>query len=211
MTAYLNEEEQLQLLKRWWNEYGNVLVSVILLIALAFASLNWWKNRTAKINTQASALYEQLISSMANEDKSGVSATSKLLVTEYTHTVYASLAALFEARQAVHQGDLESAVKSLLWAQKNSPSAALKQIATIRLARIYIAQGQLAQADHQLSVVSDKMFQPLIEEVQGDLTLARGQPAQARDHYVQAQLGLKKQNIDNSILQMKINSLPASV
>lgn len=210
MTGYLNEEEQLQLLKKWWNQYGNIAVSVILMLGLLFAAVNWWQNHSNKINTQASALYEQLLMSASAEDKAGVSAASQVLLAEYPKTIYASLASLFEAKQFVHQSNFDGAIKSLQWVAEHSPSLAVKQIAKIRLARIYLAEGKLALADQQLATVVDQTFLPIIHEVQGDLTLARGQPMQARTQYLEAQSGLQKQNIQNSILQMKINSLPAT-
>lgn len=210
MTTYLNEEEQLQLLKRWWENYGNTVVTVVLLIGAVFAVYNWWGNRVAKINIQASGLYEQLLVSVSSSDKDATIATTDLLVKEYPQSVYASLAKLFEAKEKVHAGDLESAEKSLQWTIDRSSSQAIKQIAMIRLARIYLAQNQYTKADHLLANAEDKTFEPLIQELKGDVTLAQGHPEKARDQYVQAQEGLQKQHINNALLQMKINSLPAS-
>jgi predicted negative regulator of RcsB-dependent stress response len=61
VEQYRTEEEQVEALRRWWNENGKSTVAVIV-IALA-AGLGWqaWQRESGNQREQASDLYQALL------------------------------------------------------------------------------------------------------------------------------------------------------
>ena len=43
MAYDLQEQEQLDELKAWWKKYGNLILTVVTVVLLAFAAYNGWR------------------------------------------------------------------------------------------------------------------------------------------------------------------------
>ena len=97
MEQYRTEEEQVEALRRWWNENGKSTVAVIV-IALA-AGLGWqaWQRESGNQREQASDLYQALL--RANDTPAPSSGPqgvelAERLKTEFSGSSYAQFAAL---------------------------------------------------------------------------------------------------------------------
>jgi predicted negative regulator of RcsB-dependent stress response len=68
VESYRTEEEQLEALKRWWQENGRgIVLGVVLALGLGFGWQAWQTNQqTAAEN--ASILYQQLLQALASPD-----------------------------------------------------------------------------------------------------------------------------------------------
>ena len=104
MSVYLNEEEQAEMIRKWWNKYGNAITTLVLLAALSLVAWHWWEARHDKIAGHASIIYEQMLIDSAKKDRIGVIARANTLMKEYTNKPYAALAALMLARNSVDEG-----------------------------------------------------------------------------------------------------------
>ena len=61
MAVYdLEEQDQLDDLKAWWNRWGNVITTIALVVAIALAGWQGWRWWTAKQAEEASALFAGL-------------------------------------------------------------------------------------------------------------------------------------------------------
>jgi predicted negative regulator of RcsB-dependent stress response len=68
----LEEQEQLAQLKHFWNEYGNLITWVLILVLGAFAAWNgwqWWQREQA---AKAGALYDALDRAAQEKDAARV-------------------------------------------------------------------------------------------------------------------------------------------
>ena len=122
----------------------------------------------------------------------------------YRGTAYATLAALWWARQSVNDKNYNQALQKCDWAIKNSQIASFRQIARIRAARTLLFLKKPQAALDQLKTVDDKTYQPLIEEVKGDIYTAMKKPDEAKKAYKLAQTGLNAEGIKSPILEMKV-------
>ena len=81
-------------MKAWWDRWGTPVTSVVCVCCLAFAGWNgwnWWqRNQAAK----ASQIYAALQNAVATHDLKNVQSLSAGLISEYSSTLYAPLAAL---------------------------------------------------------------------------------------------------------------------
>ncbi|MBS98876.1 MAG: hypothetical protein CMI01_09390 [Oceanospirillaceae bacterium] len=209
MAELRTEEEQVEAIKSWWKENGR---SLLIGIVVAVAAVVGWKGWQQKVETEsanASIRYQNLVESMlalqASPDAEDQRATAQHLADtireEHGDTGYASMAALLVARAAMDAGELEQALQELDWVVKNGSSEELKQLALLRSARIQLARGEQQQAESLLSKTTDSYFPSLVNELKGDLFVAKGDKAQAHEAYVRALETASQQG--RPILEMK--------
>ena len=209
MAELRTEEEQVEAIKSWWKENGR---SLLIGIVVAVAAVVGWKGWQQKVETEsanASIRYQNLVESMlalqASPDAEDQRATAQHLADtireEHGDTGYASMAALLVARAAMDAGELEQALQELDWVVKNGSSEELKQLALLRSARIQLARGEQQQAESLLSKTTDSYFPSLVNELKGDLFVAKGDKAQAHEAYVRALETTSQQG--RPILEMK--------
>ena len=207
MDPMITEQQQLESLKKWWQTYGT---TVMLSIAAAIITITvwqyWHRHREQELN-YASARYEQLLTSVVNHDEQGVLSQAQRLMQRYTNTPYAPLAAFFLARQEVNQQNYDAAKQHLLWVMEHSNNAALKQMARMRAARLYLLENKPAIALHLLETVDDPAFQVAIMEIKGDCLRAQGHLAAAQAAYLQALREFPGIENNRPILQMKADDL----
>ncbi len=197
MTGLKTDEEKAEEIKKWWKDNGT---SVLAGIALAVAGTFGWQQWQAYQVTQseeASALFSQ-ISAGTVIDKAG---TLDKLVNDYGSTPYAAFASLEKAKDAK---DNKSAIESLRDAA-NSEQVNISRIATLRLARALIAEGELDQATRLLNKILPSAYTSLVEELKGDLHLAKKELDQARQSYDRAILSAGRDSVD--FLKMKRSNL----
>lgn len=213
MAELRTEEEQIEAIKSWWKENGR---SLLLAIAVAVAGVvGWqaWQKRVEVQSTNASVTYQELLQAVTalrdTPDDGAQSATAEhlagVLQDEYSSTGYASLGAMLMARVAVDAGDLDKALTQLDWARHNAEDEELKQLATLRSARIKLAQGDAAAASSILAEANADHFNAAYAELRGDVLVAQGQVAEARQAYEQALESASPQM--RPVIQMKHDDL----
>jgi predicted negative regulator of RcsB-dependent stress response len=97
----------------------------------------YWQNYRNKTLTRASILYDEMLTFRAQNNTQGAIVHAKKLLHRYSSTPYAQMAAFMLAREAVLKKNYSEAEKKLRWVMEHSKEASMKEIARIRLARIY--------------------------------------------------------------------------
>ncbi|WP_432696498.1 YfgM family protein [Marinobacterium sp. YM272] len=213
MAELRTEEEQVEAIKNWWKENGR---SVLLAIAVAVAGVfGWqaWEKRVEAQSTNASITYQELLDAVmalrsAPEDEAQLTTAKHLagvLQDDYESSGYAALGAMLMARVAVDSNDLDQAFAQLDWVRQNAEDAELKQLATLRSARIKLAQGDADAADALLKQANGEHYQASYQELRGDVLVAQGQLDQARQAYEQALEGATPQM--RPVIEMKRDDL----
>jgi predicted negative regulator of RcsB-dependent stress response len=213
VEQYRTEEEQVEALRRWWNENGKSTVAVIV-IALA-AGLGWqaWQRESSGQREQASDLYQALL--RAN-DTPGSSAgpqgveLAEQLKTEFSGSSYAQFAALQLAAMAVQDGNLAEAEAQLRWVLGKAASGSdTAQVAQLRLARVVAAAGSTDQALDILTKADPGAYAASYALAQGDILLAASRKDEARDAYTRAMTaaGSGSPGVNLVVLQQKLQSL----
>jgi predicted negative regulator of RcsB-dependent stress response len=209
-----SEEEQLEVVKRWWKENGTSLIAGAVLAAAGVFGWNAWQNYQEGKSEAASARYQQLINMTAGttleEDQlSAAQALIDELTDDYGNTLYAELAQLLEARLAVQQGDLSAAKQALQDVASNSSRRYVQSLAWLRLARIEVAEGNPEAALALLDQPIPDALAAQQANVRGDAFLAQNQPEQARDAWQTAQSIAQTQNQPLYGVQFKLDDLGA--
>jgi predicted negative regulator of RcsB-dependent stress response len=204
MPAYETDSEQVEIVRKWWGEYGKWLVAAVV-IALA-VSLSWrfWQNQQVKTSQQASLLYQQLVMADNQNNADTVMQMAAEMTKRYPKTEYAAMANLIAGKAAVTQNKNDLAAQKLQWVVDHAANVSIKQIARLRQARALLAQNQPAAAQKVIATVNDPVFQPAIDEVQGDIYMAEGDKAKAHQSYLAAQTGYSSVIGEDRLLTLKL-------
>lgn len=212
MSTYVTEQEQIEQIKTWFKNHGTLLLIGIVIIAMAAFAWQRWQVSREQGRSQASMQYEQLLASMARHDEATIAKQAYALISHYPHSTYAKLANLLLARADVYQGKLDSAAGRLQDIIDTANMPALREMARIRLARVFLAQNKPEQALTLLQKEEvDKQYLAPATEAKGDALLALGKLNEARQAYHQALQLLPKFEVTWPLLQMKLDNLPSAV
>lgn len=207
MDVNLTDDEKLAEVKKWWGENGgSIITGVVLGLAVLFGSKAWFAYQDRKAET-ASNIYTTLMVALERGQNQIVSEKAGVLVSDYTGTPYATLAALALARMNIEAEELAVAQSHLQWVIDNTRSDLTRETARLRLARVMIAMDNLDGALALLDQAGpDSSFDPLYTEVRGDVDVARGDLAAASKAY-QAALAITASDAPGRhLLQLKYDS-----
>jgi predicted negative regulator of RcsB-dependent stress response len=189
MPLDLEEQEQVAELKAWWRQHGNLIVSVILAAALAFAGWQGWRWYGASQAAQAAAVFDALAKAAQAGDAKALRDSAGTLIESYPRTLYASMGALVAARFHFDRNDFKSAKAQLEWVVERAPSEDFRDIARLRLAAVLLDEKAYDEALKMLEAGHSAAYDSQYAALRGDVLVAKNQPADARAAY---QLALDK-------------------
>ncbi|GAB2816747.1 tetratricopeptide repeat protein [Comamonas piscis] len=203
----LEEQEQIDQLKHFWNKWGTLITTVLVVVMGGFAAWNgyqYWQNRQA---SQAGALSSAVEAAVNSGDKTRIDQAFGDLRSNYGGTIQAAHAGLLVAKAAGDKGQMDDAKAALTWVADNASDEGLKATARVRLAAVLLN----SQAyDEALKVLNTKMpteFDAVVADHKGDVYLAKGDKAQAIESYKSAlqktEAGVEYRNV----ISVKLNAL----
>ncbi|BCA95527.1 membrane protein [Legionella antarctica] len=207
MSVYMTEDEQLEVMKKWWKRYGNIVTVFLSLILLCIAGYRYMHWHNDKLTQQASVTYENMMMALSDQNIKSVRSYANELIKDYGHSVYADAAHMTLAKVYVSKNKLDQAKDELSVVANKSNMTALKQIAKIRIARILAAKKSYSNALSELSTIDDETYLPVINELKGDIYGATGQYQEAIAAYRLAIDEVKTNGMGNLFLEMKTNEL----
>lgn len=186
MDVHLTEKDQVELLKKWWNQYGVVGILTIALGLGANYAWTYYKSQQAEYAQNASIVYEKMKNSLSKNNLTEYKTQANYILENYKKSPYAALASFSLTSEALKENKVDDAKYYLQFVINNHKKAHLRQIARIRMARILLSQKAYGDALSTLAKVDDKTFMPMIEEVRGDVYLAQGDNKKANLAYKSA-------------------------
>ena len=214
MPLDLEEQEQLDSLKAFWEKYRSVIMGLVTAVLFVFAAYNgwqWWKNSQA---TEAGKLYETMMGSIEKGNKEQSMQAADDLQKQFAGTSYAPMASLIAAKLAADAGDAAKSQAYLRWVAEKAANDGYKALGKLRLATALMDEGSaksLAEADAILKGKPTLGFEPLWLERRGDWYLVQGKNAAARKSYSQAWKLLEKSKEfpqeARSLLKVKLDAV----
>ena len=207
----LEEQEQLEALKAFWKQWGNLISWGLTAVLLAFASWqgwNWWQRDQG---AKASALYEQLSNQVEAGDVDKANAAFAVLKERFPSTVATAQGALLQARLQHDKQNDDGARATLAWASQNAGDALYQDLARLRLAALQIDAKQLDEAGKTLDAVKSADFAALVADRRGDLAVLQSKPEVAKAEYLKAYQGMDKGLDYRRLVEAKLASLGAAV
>lgn len=205
MAYDLEEQEQLDELRVWWNKNGNLVTWIVLVVAIGYAGFQGWKFYEQKQTVEASSKFETLRELGPKDDKA-IQAISGELIEKYASTPYAGRAAIAAARTNLNAKDVKSAKAQLEWASKNAKEDAVKAIALLQLAALQYDQKDYDAALKTLQEKHDAGFDGLFADLKGDVLVAQNKKDEAKTAYTEA---LSKLDAEGQYFQFTQHKLEA--
>lgn len=197
MSEYRDDEETVEAIANWWRENGLFLVGAVVLAVGGVLGWNAWQSHSQQQAEAAAAQYAQWRTATDDERD----ALAEALAEAHPDSGYLALIALQQARDAVAEGDVDTAQEALQRLLETGVPASLKDVARLRLARLELEAGA---ADAALTLLDAAAETSAREELRGDALLANQQPQEARAAYRQA---LALAESPRRLLQIKVDDL----
>jgi predicted negative regulator of RcsB-dependent stress response len=211
LDIYQTEDEQVEALKKWWQENGKSAIFGVLLGLMAIFGWREWNDYKIEQATAASQLYQQMIQASREGSSDTLSDTAKKIGNNYKDTVYAVFAKLATAKLSVADDELESAVVDLRWALDNTSQDSLSHVITLRLIRVLIAQNKLGEAKTLLAPASDSgEFAGSYKELEADILKLEGDTEGARIAYQDAIDTMQSLGQQAPVIDLKLDDLGRS-
>jgi predicted negative regulator of RcsB-dependent stress response len=193
VESYRTEEEQVEALRRWWDENGrSTLVAIAVVLAGTFG---WraWQDHGAEQRARASDIYQAMVQlaqagPLDEEQRTTARSYAEQLKAEHEGTAYAQFAALQLARSAVEAGELERAEQELRWVLARADRGDdVARVTELRLARVLAARGELEQALAILEQADAGPYAGAYALARGDVLMAMERNEEATRAYALAQ------------------------
>ncbi|MFZ6644253.1 YfgM family protein [Undibacterium sp. TJN25] len=207
MAYDLEEQEQLDTLKAWWKQYGNLVTWLLIICLTAFAGWTYWNNYQSGQALQASQLYEELQKAAQAKDNAKVQRAAGDLIDKFGKTAYAPMAALSAAKSAFDANDLKAAKARLQWVVDQSGSDEYKALAGIRLAGIALDEKAYDEGLKLLAGDFPAEFAGEVADRKGDIYTAQNKMTEARTAYQTALEKTNEKNPGRQLIQLKLEAI----
>ena len=205
----LDEQEQLDSLRHFWQKYGAWISGAVLALLCAYVATNGWgwyqRDRAAK----ASVLYDEIERAVKAGDVERAARVFADMRQRYDGTVFTDQAGLLAAQVQWTKGQGDAALASLTWVANSASDADLRLIARLRMAGALLDQKKPDQALQQLPSDPPAAFAALVADRRGDVLMAQGKLADAQKAYAQAYAALDETVDYRRLVQAKLTALGA--
>jgi predicted negative regulator of RcsB-dependent stress response len=209
----LQEQEQVDQLKAFWNQYGNLITWSLTLALAGFAAWNGWNWWQRNQGVKAAALYDELdrVAQAGDAEKAGRAFTD--LKDKFGRTLQAQQGALLAAKVQADKGQADAALATLAWAADNASEDEYRTIARLRAAGLLLDKKQYDEALKQLDAAQQgkpREFDALIADRRGDALAAQGKKAESLAAYQTAYKAMDGKVDYRRLLEAKLTALGAS-
>lgn len=206
----LEEQEQLDQLKHFWNQWGNLITWLVIIVFGSFAAWNGWQYWQRHQGVLASALYDEVDKAAGTGDPARLQQSVKDIEDKFGSTSYAAQAALLSAKIYADKGQVEPAKAALQWVVNDGKDEGYKAVARLRLASLLADGKNYDEALKQLSGSFPKEFDALAADRRGDIYRLQGKNAEARAEYTKAWQGLAGAEY-RTLVEVKLTALGVDV
>lgn len=203
----LEEQEQLDELKHFWKQYGDLITWVLIAVFGAVAAWNgyqYWQRQQA---VQASSMYEEVERAVKSGDSARLDRSLADMKDRFGSTVYAQQAGLMVAKAQYDKGNVDAAKAALTWVAGNAADEGYQAIAKLRLSGLLLETKAYDDALKLVAGSFSKDFAPLAADRRGDILMAQDKKSEAKAEYEKAYKGLDERAEYRRLVEVKLNAL----
>ncbi|MFC5500037.1 YfgM family protein [Caenimonas terrae] len=205
----LEEQEQLDELKHFWKNYGNLITWTLIVVFGAIAAWNGWQYWQRSQAAQASAMNEEVEKAVAAGDTAKLERAFSDMKEKFGGTTFAHQAGLRAAKVFAEKGKPDAAKAALQWVADKSSDEGYRATAKLRLAAVLADAKSYDEALRQLDGEFPVEFAPLVADRRGDIYNLQGKKAEAKAEYLKAWKGLDERTEYRKLVEVKLTALGA--
>ena len=206
----LQEQEQVDALKAFWQQYGNLITWALVAALLVYAGITgwqWWQREQA---THAGAMFDEFERALNAGDLDKTARVFADLKERYPRTAYAQQAGMLAAKVQFDKGLGDDARASLTWVIEHAVESDYRSLGRLRLAALLLEAKQYDEALKQLDGVPAGPYAALAADRRGDVMLAQGKKDDARAAYQQAFKSMDDKVEYRRLVDAKLTALGAA-
>lgn len=207
----LEEQEQLDQIKHFWAQYGNLITWVLIAVFGSMAAWNGWNYWQRSQATKAAALYDEIERAAVASDADRMERALSDMKDKFGGTTFAAQGGLLAGKTLFDAGKTDGARAALSWVAESAPDDAYKAVARLRLVGLDIEAKSFDQALKTLEAPVPKSFEPLVADRRGDVFMAQGKTEEAKTQYQTAWRGLSDRAEYRRLVEVKLASLGVPV
>ncbi|RZS35049.1 YfgM family protein [Corticibacter populi] len=204
----LQEQEQLATIKHFWQRWGTLLSTVVVLLFAAFAGFNGYQYWKARQSGAAAVLFDQVQLATVQNQRDAALQSLDVLQKSYGKTVQAGQASLLAGKYLADQQDWAAAAQAFEWVRANAGDPGFKALAALHQSAVQIEQQQWDAALATLDGYAfPAEFRGLKEDRRGDVLQQQGKTEQAIAAYNAAYEALDAWSPYRVVVESKLNAL----
>ena len=203
----LEEQEQLDQLKAFWKQYGNLITWLLVLLLGGYAAWNGWNVYQRDQGAKAGSLYDEIDRAAQEGDSERATRIFADMKERYPRATFTQQAGLIAARVAAEKAQNDAAIASLAWVADKGSESEYRSIARLRLAGLLLDTGKPDEALKRLDGIEGAEFAALAEDRRGDVLLMQGKSAEAQAAYLKAWQAIDPKVDYRRLIEAKLNLL----
>ncbi len=203
----LEEQEQLDQLKHFWKQYGNLITWILIVAMAGYASWNFYNYWQRKQSAQAAALYDEVARAAGAGDTAKLERAFGDMKDKFSGTAFADQAGLVTGKVMFEKGNADAAKAALTWVSEKASDDGYKAIARLRLAAVLIQAKAYDDAAKVLAETVPTQYVALVNDRKGDLLAAQGKTDEAIAAYKKSYEGLQDTDDYRRLVEVKLNAL----
>lgn len=207
----LEEQEQLESLKHFWRQHGNLISWVLIAVLSLIAAWNFYQHWQRQQAAQAAALYDEVERVIQAGDIVRLERVLSDMRDKFASTTYAQQAGLLAARVFSTAGKPDEAKAALQAVADKTGDEGYRALARLRLAGLLMDAQSWDAALQQLDQRFPAAFEALVADRRGDIFQAQGKKDDAIAQYRKAYQALDTINDYRYLVEIKLAALGVDV
>lgn len=203
----LEEQEQLDELKHFWKQYGNIITWVLIAGLAAFAGWNGYQHWERSQAAQAAGMYDEMERVVATGDVAMAERAFGDMKERFARTAYAPQAGLLLAKLAFEKTKPDVAKSVLTWVSEKSTDEGYAAIAKLRLAGLLMDEKSFDVALKLLEATPPTEFVALFFDRKGDIFAMQSKSTDAKVEYQKAYAALDERSEYRRLVEIKLNAV----
>jgi predicted negative regulator of RcsB-dependent stress response len=205
IEGYETEEQQVDAIKKWWNENGTMLIIAAVVGLGGLWGWRYYGNAVLENQEKASSQFAQVLIKFESEGVEKGTAEMQHFIADNAGNNYATLATLLLAKEAVKESDFTLAQTLLTDLLDSNSYEPLMPVIKLRLARVQAELGEYDQAIVTVDSITEKGFTVKANQIKGSVYLKQGHVELARNAF-QTAVDESEGRVD-PILQLQLDDL----
>ena len=207
----LEEQEQLDQLKHFWAQYGNLITWALIVVLGGFAAWNGWNWWQRSQSVKAAALYDEIERGAQARDVAKTERALADIKDQFGGTTFAAQGALLAAQSLFEAGKADGAKAALSWVADSASDDSFRAVARLRLAGVHLEAKAYDEALKVLLSPMPEAYAALAADRRGDVLMAQGKADEAKTEYKKAWDSMNERTEYRQLVQVKLASLGVDV
>lgn len=207
----LEEQEQIDQLKHFWAQYGNLITWALIVVLGGFAAWNGWNWWQRSQSIKAAALYDEIERAADARDAEKIERALADMKDQFGGTSFAVQGAMLAAQSLFEAGKPDGAKAALSWVADSGSDESYKAVARLRLAGVHLQAQAYDEALKVLEAPMPEAYVALAADRRGDVLMAQGKTEEAKAQYQKAWDTMSDRTEYRQLVQVKLAALGVNV